>query len=51
MTVEFTVLYQCDLDPEDAKAIESGEMTVDDIDWYYYAQNADMDLISIAVDG
>lgn len=51
MFVEFTVLYQCDLDPEDAKAIENGEMTVDDIDWYYYAQNATADLISIEVDG
>lgn len=51
MSVEFTVLYQCDLDPEDAKAIESGEMTIDDIDWYYYAQDASMELISIEVDG
>lgn len=51
MTVEFTVLFQCDLDPEDAEAIRNGEMTVDDLDWYYYMQNANTDLISIVVDG
>lgn len=51
MFVQFTVACECDLDPEDAKAIESGEMTIDDIDWYYYLQNADTDLISIEVDG
>lgn len=50
MWVRFTVSFECKLDPEDEQAIEDGAMTVDDVDWLYYMQDAEADLISIEED-
>lgn len=47
MFVRFTVECECNLDPEDAERIENGEMTIHDIDWYFYMQDSDMTLASI----
>lgn len=47
MFVRFTVECECNLDPEDAERIENGEMTIHDIDWYFYMQDCTMTLVSI----
>lgn len=50
MYVLFNVQFTCKLDPEDEKAIEDGAMAIDDVDWLYYMQDAEADLISIEED-
>lgn len=50
MYVLFNVQFVCKLDPEDEQAIEDGAMTIEDVDWVYYIQDADATLVSIEED-
>lgn len=50
MEVAITVAYFVTLDDEDAEKIETGKMTVDNIDWSYYigeATQIELDCIDI----
>lgn len=50
MYVLFNVQFECKLNPEDEKAIEDGSITIEDIDWTYYMQDADATPVSIEED-